>query len=528
MGKDIKTRETIKNIKTKSHKNHLEHFIKNKKINMKNDEVEQEECEGNKQEIYAVEHVENVTKATAFSSVCHFNKSQKTKNKKQDSSPTVSSIQEKDMKTRNKEVTGDKIKSKNKIPNKDYSKSSNTQDIKRKSYTYHANHYTQQMKQSTLMKHRKSTKDSIQSTKTMTLSKDSLIQKIKNAFQLTTSSIKNISHLFSYGIGCILLLIIVLFIGSFSSLTYDGGINQEILPLSEEVLAYEATITKYAQQYDIEDYVAILEAIMMHESKGQGHDPMNSSECDLNTKYPQKPNGIEDPGYSIKVGIQHFARCLSISHTEYPGNTEGLYLALQGYNYGYDYINWALTHFGGYSKANAKVYADNKRTELNISNFGDSNYVEHVMKYVSFSFRGLSNPNFHNEDAWVNKNPYAKAKLYGQCTWFAWGRFYELYGYSPGFIGNGYECVDQLLRAHPDKFERSTTPKAGSVFSSIGRNHVGIVIAIKGDILTIQEGNLDGKTNSFQEAQADWHTIGISLSELIIKNQGVVFANSKD
>lgn len=527
MGKDIKTRETIKNIKTKSNKNHLEHFIKKKEINMKNDEVEQEEFEENKQESYAIEKVENITKATAFSSARHFNKSNKTKNKKQGSSLNVSSIQKMDMKTKDKEITDYKIKSKNAIKNKDYSKSSNTQNIKRKSYTHRSNHYTQQMKQSTFMKHKKAAKDSIHTTKTISLSKDSLIQKIKNAFQLTTSSARKISQLFNNSIGCILLLVIILFIGCFSSLAYDGGINQEILPLSEEVLAYEETIIKYAQQYDIEDYVTILEAIMMHESKGLGHDPMKSSECDLNTKYPQKPNGIEEPEYSIQVGVQHFSRCLSISNTEYPNNTEGLYLALQGYNYGYDYINWALTHFGGYSKANAKVYADNKRYELNISDFGDPNYVEHVMQYVSFSFRGLYNPNFHNDDAWIDKNPYAKEKLYGQCTWFAWGRFYELYGYSPGFIGNGYECVDQLLKAHPDKFERSPTPKAGAIFSSIGRNHVGIVIAVKGDILTIQEGNLDGKTNSFQEAQTDWHTIDIPLSELIIKNQGVIFANPK-
>ena len=58
----------------------------------------------------------------------------------------------------------------------------------------------------------------------------------------------------------------------------------------------------------------------------------------------------------------------------------------------------------------------------------------------------------YNKDAWVTNNPYSMSGLYGQCTWFAWGRFYEIYGYDPGFRGNGYSCANELLRAHSDKF----------------------------------------------------------------------------
>lgn len=75
------------------------------------------------------------------------------------------------------------------------------------------------------------------------------------------------------------------------------------------------------------------------------------------------------------------------------------------------------------------------------------------MRYVGITFRGGTNPNFNNLEAWVTKNPYAQAGLYGQCTWFAWGRFYELYGYDPGFSGDGSSCVKELVEAHPDKFE---------------------------------------------------------------------------
>ena len=57
------------------------------------------------------------------------------------------------------------------------------------------------------------------------------------------------------------------------------------------------------------------------------------------------------------------------------------------------------------------------------------------------------------------------------------------------------------MNAHPDKFKISSTPAVGAIFSCIGRNHVGIVIGWDGTNITIQEGNLDGKTNSFAEAK---------------------------
>ena len=85
--------------------------------------------------------------------------------------------------------------------------------------------------------------------------------------------------------------------------------------------------------------------------------------------------------------------------------------------------------------------------------------------------------------------------------------------------------MNELVAAHPDRFERSLSPKAGSVFSGIGVNHVGIVIAVNGDFITIQEGNLDGKTNTFQDAKTDWHTVTYTLDQLRSYYKGVVFAN---
>ena len=104
-------------------------------------------------------------------------------------------------------------------------------------------------------------------------------------------------------------------------------------------------------------------------------------------------------------------------------------------------------------------------------------------------------PNLSNSDVYLYNNPYYKSKktLIGQCTWFAWGAFYEIYGFDPGFRGNGGICVDQLLQKHPDKFVQGSIPVVGSVFSEKREKgacgHVGIVVDTDGDSYTIIEGN---------------------------------------
>lgn len=140
-------------------------------------------------------------------------------------------------------------------------------------------------------------------------------------------------------------------------------------------------------------------------------------------------------------------------------------------------------------------------------------------------------PNFDNTDAWVSKNPYAGRNT-GQCTWFAWGRFYEIYGYDPGFRGNGNQCVGQLVNTHPDKFERSETPVAGAVFSTgLGQKygHVGIVLEVdeENDKIVIQDGNYNGQSDSFAVAQKDWGTKEYSLSEFNKMRGGTIYAVPK-
>ena len=107
----------------------------------------------------------------------------------------------------------------------------------------------------------------------------------------------------------ILLLVFLLFIGVFAALSDNSSVSSTNAPLSAEVLTYTDTIEKYAKQYEMEDYVSIIQAVMMQESGGKGTDPMQSSECSYNTKYSNKPNAIQDPesvSYTHLIHQNHY------------------------------------------------------------------------------------------------------------------------------------------------------------------------------------------------------------------------------
>lgn len=161
-------------------------------------------------------------------------------------------------------------------------------------------------------------------------------------------------------------------------------------------MLYTPLIQKYADEYDIPRYLNALQAIMMQESGGKGNDPMQASECAFNTKYPNTPNSITDPVYSIQVGVQNFADCLKQAKSNDPLDIPLLSLALQDYNYGNGYIEWALSNFGAYSQGNAKVFADEQARKHGWSSYGDPEYVPHVLRYYQFSALGTSNSKLVN------------------------------------------------------------------------------------------------------------------------------------
>ena len=193
-------------------------------------------------------------------------------------------------------------------------------------------------------------------------------------------------------VAVVIILIIVLF-GCAVSLFGGGGNSNSYTPVSAEVEAYEPLIQQYARQHGISEYMELIKAVMMQESGGRGNDPMQASECGYNTRYPNTPNGITDPEYSINVGIQNLAACLSAAEVENPIDMEHIKLALQGYNFGNGYISWAKTNYGGYSYANAVEFSTTQAERLGWDSYGDTQYVSHVLRYYPYgrAFTGGGN-----------------------------------------------------------------------------------------------------------------------------------------
>lgn len=180
----------------------------------------------------------------------------------------------------------------------------------------------------------------------------------------------------------VLILMVVLF-GSVLSVSGGNNGNADDL-ISVEVRQYESTIWRYASQYGIEDYTELIKAVMMQESGGRGQDPMQSSECGYNNRYPRTPNGIIDPAYSIECGVQMLRDSIQMADVKNPIDITRIKLALQGYNFGNAYINWAVEKDGKYTAANAAQYSDMMAQRMGWSSYGDKEYTSHVLRYYAF------------------------------------------------------------------------------------------------------------------------------------------------
>ncbi len=180
-------------------------------------------------------------------------------------------------------------------------------------------------------------------------------------------------------VGLLILMILILIF-----VRYLGLRNGRAVHLSEEVLAYQPVVEQSCKEYGIPSFSQVILAIMQQESAGQVADVMQSSESPFNTQYSNAPGSITDPNYSIQVGVETFAHCLDEAHCSSPADQNGLKLALQFYNFGGDYASWALENYGGYTPENAAEYSLLRQQALGWSQYGDPEYVPHVMQYYHY------------------------------------------------------------------------------------------------------------------------------------------------
>lgn len=283
-----------------------------------------------------------------------------------------------------------------------------------------------------------------------------------------------------------------------------GNSSSGYAQLSQEVIAYTPLIQKYADEFEIPLYVNAIQAIMMQESGGKGNDPMQSSECAFNKKYPNVPNGITDPEYSIKVGIENFADCVKRAKCKDPFDIENLSLTWQGYNYGNGYIEWAVKNFGGYSQGNAQVFSEEQAAKHGWSSYGDPEYVPHVMRYYQFAQLGTGNSQLVNVALTQLGNK-------GGIPYWSWWGYSSRVEWCAIFVSWCSEQCGMLQDGSIPKFEnvtigmnwfkernqwlpRGTVPSEGMIIFFDWNNdnhcdHVGMVEKAENRIVYTVEGN---------------------------------------
>ena len=330
------------------------------------------------------------------------------------------------------------------------------------------------------------------------------VQGITAAIQKGVVALEKMGKWIAAGGGAFL-LVFILIVGIIAGAAFSSS-SESSESLSDEVLAYTSVIQQYASQYGIPEYVSAIQAIMMQESGGRGTDPMQCSESPYNTRFSHSPGSITDPDYSIEVGVQTFADCISQAGCSSPQDMDKLKLAWQGYNYGNGYIGWALQR-GGYTEANALQFSQEQAASHGWSSYGDPEYVPHVMRYYSGGslFAGL----FGNQQI--------VSVAMGQLGNSGGQKFWSWYGFDSrvewcacfvswcadqsGLITSGNVPKFSLCRDGVSWFQEKnkwqsggTTPTAGMIIffdwdHDGNSDHVGIVEKCEGGRVYTVEGN---------------------------------------
>src|SRR5699024_5826188 len=91
---------------------------------------------------------------------------------------------------------------------------------------------------------------------------------------------------------------------------------------TKRVEQHRPLVTKYTQEYDMEEYIDVILGFMMQESGDKGDDPMQATESKCG-----EIGCIENSDDSLKQGVAYFSKMMEATNEVVP-------LSFQAYNFG--------------------------------------------------------------------------------------------------------------------------------------------------------------------------------------------------
>ena len=183
-------------------------------------------------------------------------------------------------------------------------------------------------------------------------------------------------------IALLIVLVIGIIVGVIAMIVGSGGAANSTdnstyqAQVSEQTEGYRELVEQYCEKYGIDDYVDLCLAVIEQESGGNPPDVMQTAQSYYNTNPP-----IDNAEESIDCGTHELSDCLTKAECKDSTDIPAISLALQGYNFGNGYIDWAVENYKGYSKDNAELFSIKMCDELGYESYGDSEYVPHVLRY---------------------------------------------------------------------------------------------------------------------------------------------------
>ena len=215
-------------------------------------------------------------------------------------------------------------------------------------------------------------------------------------------------------IALLLIILMAAIVGAIGAVVGSGGAANESqdgtyqAQVSEKTESFRELVSEYCEKYGIDDYVDLCLAVIEQESGGTEPDVMQTAQSYYNVNPP-----IDSAEESIDCGTHELSDCLTKAKCQSPNDIKGISLALQGYNFGNGYIDWALKNYGCYTKENAGIFSAKMCAELGYSSYGDTEYVPHVLRYyVMNEETGVSNESAKKILEELKKNNTAPAEAW--------------------------------------------------------------------------------------------------------------------